>query len=169
MAQRKVVVQRLTHEDFAPFGTFADLLNVSGVLTLGEPPIEFMPDILGLDTNGQDPSFSICRVMNRPPVIDKTEFHHNCGEGILPLDDDIYIHVGPPTTDGKPPLDAIKVFLARKGTLVVLKPDVWHHAPLPAYGSPVNVLIVLPPQTYKNDCVVVDLEEDQQIEVTVAA
>ncbi len=48
---------------------------------------------------------------------------------------------------------------------MVLNPGVWHHAPLSAFGYPVNVLIILPKRTYANDCTVVQLEGDDQIEI----
>jgi len=107
MANRnRLIAQRLTPEDFTQFGTFADMINSTSVNTFGDLPIQFMPDMLELNTGGKNPSFSICRVTNRPMVVDTTEFHSRCGEGILPLDDDVYIHVGPPTPDDKPPLGA---------------------------------------------------------------
>ncbi len=96
MTKRKIPLTRLTPEDFAPFGTFTNMIDPSGVTTFGQPPIQFMPDMLGLDTGGQNPSFSICRVTSRPLVIDTTEFHSYCGETILPLDGDVYIQSARP-------------------------------------------------------------------------
>jgi ureidoglycolate lyase len=52
-----------------------------------------------------------------------------------------------------------------RGTLVVLRPGVWHHAPFTIDGKPANVLVVLPERTYANDCVVVELSAEEQVEI----
>jgi ureidoglycolate lyase len=51
-----------------------------------------------------------------------------------------------------------------KGTLVVLRRGVWHHAPFAAGKSAVNAIIVLPERTYKNDCIVVDYSGEKSVE-----
>jgi ureidoglycolate lyase len=113
-------------------------------------------------------SFSTCRVEKRDPVIDVTEYHSSCGEGMLPLDGDVLIHVGPASAaDGTVPLDKIKVFRVPKGTMVVVRPGVWHHAPFVVDGDAANVLIVLPERTYANDCIVVELSEADRIGVEI--
>ena len=54
----------------------------------------------------------------------------------------------------------MQVFRVPMGTMVVLRPGVWHHAPFTVDDDPANVLIVLPERTYANDCLVVELGED---------
>ena len=109
-------------------------------------------------------SFSGLRIEQREPVIDVTEYHSETAEGILPIDNDILIHVGPASPKGcDVPLDKFKVFYVPKGTIVVLRPGVWHHGPFTANGRPANILIVLPERTYANDCVVVELDESDHI------
>jgi ureidoglycolate lyase len=118
-----------------------------------------------LDLGGRGiASFSVCRVEDRQPVVDVTEHHTACGEGILPLDAEVLIHVAPATPPGEVPWDRIRLFRVPKGTFVSLKAGVWHHAPLLAEaGAPAaNVLIVLPERTYANDCVVEELSPEQQ-------
>ena len=111
-------------------------------------------------------SFSTCRVEKRDPVIDVTEYHSTCGEGMLPLDSDVLIHVGPASpSDGTVPLEKIRVFKVPKGTMVVVRPGVWHHAPFVVDGGAANVLIALPERTYANDCIVVELGEADRMTV----
>ena len=99
-------------------------------------------------------------------IINASEYHNFTGEGMMPLDNDIYFHVGPATVPGAaPPLDDIRVFYAPKGTMIVLRPGVWHHAPFSVNADPVNALIVLPQRTYANDCQVVELPESDWIAV----
>jgi len=105
-------------------------------------------------------------VEKREPIIDVTEYHSFTAEGILPLDNDILIHVAPATPpDGPVPLDKIRVFRVPTGTMVVLRPGVWHHAPFTVNEAPANVLIVLPMRTYANDCEVVPLDEGERIKI----
>ena len=109
--------------------------------------------------------FSVCRVCERPPVIDVTEYHNLTGEGVLPLDADALIHVAPAGVEGPPPLDKVEAFRVPKGTFVSLNPGVWHHAPFAHNADVANVLIVLPERTYATDCHVTELEPAEQIEI----
>ena len=163
---KTVAVRSLDAEGFRPFGSFANLINPR-TERLGTPPIEFYRDIIQQDLGGPSTSsFSICRVEARSPVIDVAEYHNRCCEGILPLDNDILIHVGPATPPSAPvPVDRLQVFRVPQGTMVVLRPGVWHHAPFTADDDPANVLIVLPERAYANDCIVVGLDESQRVEI----
>ena len=163
---RTVKVEKLSVEAFLPFGLYANLIDPN-TDKIGAPPIEFFRDMLLQDLGGASlASFSTCRVEKRDPVIDVTEYHSSCGEGMLPLDGDILIHVGPASpSDGTVPLDKVKVFKVPKGTMVVVRPGVWHHAPFVVNGDVANVLIVLPERTYANDCTVIELREADRITV----
>jgi ureidoglycolate lyase len=162
---RKEKVKELTLESFAKYGTFANLINPKAE-KLGAEPIEFYRDMARLDLGGRSIAlFSTCRVCKRPPVVDVTEFHHGTGEGILPLDADALIHVGPATPVGEVPLDRIEIFRVPKGTFVSLNPGVWHHAPFAHNADVANVLIVLPERTYAIDCHVTEIPEKDQIEI----
>ena len=165
---RSVAMEELSVEKFLPFGSYAKLIDPKAE-RLGSSPIEFFPDILQQSLGGTtDLSFSVCRVTKKDLVIDNTEYHNYTGEGILPLDNDVLIYVAPatpPNTDV--PLDKIKVFRVPKGTMVVLRPGVWHYAPFAINDSPVNVLIVLPERTYVNDCVIIEIPEADQIAIDI--
>lgn len=163
---RAVKVKNLTIEEFMPYGTYANLINPNSE-KLGAPPIEFFRDMIQQNLGaGGLASFSTCRVEKREMIIDVTEYHTRTAEGILPLDNDIFIHVGPATpSDGCVPTEKIVVFQVPKGTMVVLRPGVWHHAPFTVNDKPANVLIVLPERTYANDCQVVQLKGKDQISI----
>ncbi len=160
MSATRLVVERLSSEAFAPFGTFAALLPSPESRPLGAGEIiRFWPDaggVVGLGPQGgNQAALGICQVQWRPWQIDTCEYHSFTSEGILPLDGDIMLHVGPPTGDDVPQVERLQVFYVPKGTAVVIKPGVWHHAPFAANeGVQVNTLILLPPRTYANDCVV---------------
>ncbi len=161
---RTVQIETLSAEAFWPFGFIANHTDPSGE-KIGAAPIEFFRDMAQLDLGrATKASFSTCRVEQRAPVIDVTECHSRTGEGVLPLDADVLIHVGPAAPNGTVPLEQFRVFRVPRGTLVVLRPGVWHHAPFVLNGA-ANVLIVLPERTYANDCVVVNLPESDQIRI----
>ena len=105
-------------EAFLPFGTYNTLVDPKTTV-ISEKPIKFFRDIVQLGLGGACmPSFSTCRVEKRDPVIDITEYHTRCCEGILPLDNDALIHVGPAKPVGEaPPLSEFRVFHIPKGRL----------------------------------------------------
>ena len=163
---KTVQVQELSVEAFLPFGTYARHLDPDGS-TLEGRPVAFIPDMVQLNLGGHTiASFSTCRVGPRDPVIAFSEYHTSCGEGILPLDNDILIHVGPPTSARVGlPVDKIQVFRVPQGTAVALRPGVWHGAPFTVNDQPANVLVVLPERTYANDCAVVLHEPEDKIQI----
>jgi ureidoglycolate lyase len=161
---RKVKIKELSLKDFQIYGSFAALVNPKRH-HFGEPPIEFYRDMLQLTLGAPAASFSICRVEKRPLIVEKSEVHSRCGEGIIPLDSDILIHCGPASRPGVFPSELIEVFRVPRQTMVVLKPGVWHHAPFAYKSNCANVVIVLPERTYANDCEVLELDEDQKIQI----
>ncbi len=164
---RNVKPRELTMKSFHPYGNFAKMVDPAprGII-IGERPIEFFRDMVPLRTGVHGVlMFSVNRVAKRPMVIDVSEYHNYCGEGMLPLDGDILMHVGPATPGGEVPLDDIEVFRVPKGTFVALDPAIWHHASFPYQCDEVNVLVVLPERTYENDCHVVQLKESDHIKI----
>jgi ureidoglycolate lyase len=161
---RTVHIETLSTESFWPFGFIANHTDPNGE-KIGTAPIEFFRDMAQLDLGqATKASFSTCRIKQREPVIDVTECHSRTGEGVLPLDADVLIHVGPATPNGIVPLEQFRVFRVPHGTLVVLRPGVWHHAPFVLNGT-ANALIVLPERTYANDCEVINLAESDKIRI----
>ncbi len=163
---RTVQVKELQVETFMPFGFYANMID-PGTEKIGSAPIEFFRDMLQLELgNAGRVSFSTCRVEPRELIIDVSEYHSTAGEGILPLDNDVLMHVGPATpADGQVPADKIEVFRVPQGTMVVLRPGVWHHASFTTNGKPANMLIALPERLYANDCHVCELKKEEQIKI----
>ena len=163
---RTAKIRELTVEEFLPYGSYANLIDPTSE-KLGSPPIEFFRDMVQQDlgTVGSA-SFSTCRVEKREMVVDATEYHTQSAEGVLPIDNDVLIYVAPATPpDSRVPTDKIVVFRIPKGTMVVIRPSVWHHAPFTTNDTPANVLIVLPERTYANNREVFQLEENDRIRI----
>ncbi len=165
---KEIAWKKLTAEEFERYGTCSTMLNPTGP-RLGAEPIQFFRDMVQ-STLGAVPvaSFGVCRVVKRPFVLDVSEYHNGCCEVVLPLDGDVLMHVAPAGPSKEFPFDDAEVFLVPRGTMAVLRPGVWHHAPY-AYGSDVvNCLIMLPERTYYNDCTVWEFPADRHVRITGA-
>lgn len=162
---KTIKAQPLTIEDFAPFGTFVNLLDPKG-FSIGDEFSQFYPDFVRMTTKpGEELAFSVSHVKYRETnLVDAVEYHTHTGEALLPMDGDMLLHVAPPT-NGVVRVDLTNAFYVPKGTLVVLKTAAWHSAPLAAQPGEMNVMILLPERVYMNDCIVVPLEEKDQFVV----
>ena len=160
MKDSMIKPKELTLENFRKYGSFVRLSDISDkdFFRIGKSPVEFFPDLVSLNTDGEILGVSICRVFPREMKIDLTEHHNYTEEGILPLDGDVLIHVGCPT-EGELPPGEIEVFKVPKLTFVRLKKGVWHHAPFSLEDRAVNCLILLAERTYHNDCEVEEIVE----------
>jgi ureidoglycolate lyase len=161
---KKILLKKLTMENFRRYGVYADMLNPE-ISKSG--PVSFVPDMARLDLgHSANASFSVTKVEPRKNIINFMEYHTFTGEGILPLDGDIYVHLAPPTPKGVIPMDKVEAFFVPKGTLLSIRMGVWHGAPFAAGSEPVNVMCVLPERTYANDGYFHMVPEDEQIKIT---
>lgn len=160
---RTVTVEPLTLEAFAPFGQFYSMTQPQGYALCGELH-RFFPDRLTADSQHRVGYSPILVKKPEKMVITQQEYHTTTWEMILPLNDDIILHVAP-ASGGTPVTELAKAFLVPKNTLVKLNSSVWHLAPLPANVDELAAMIILPECTYANDCTVVDLTPEQQFEI----
>ena len=160
---KKITAQPITHEDFAPFGQFYTMDKPEGYGLSGEIHT-FYPDRLTADSNHRVGYSPITVKKPEKMIITQQEYHTTTWEMILPLNDDMILHVAPASA-GKPVIDYAKAFVVPKNTLVKMNSAIWHLAPLPANKDELNAIIILPECTYANDCTVVDLNEDEQFEI----
>ena len=160
---KTIKAQPITREDFAPFGEFYNMAQPDGYALVGAIH-KFFPDRMTTTCGGRL-AFSPL-VVNKPHrmIITQQEYHTTTEELILPLDDDMIIHVAPASA-GNVITDYVKAFIVPKNTLVKLKAAIWHLAPLPTNKEQLTALIILPECTYANDCPVVDLSADEQFEI----
>ena len=157
-------VSQLDAGCFQKYGVFSDFVHVDS-FSIGSPPCEFFRDLAVLDLGSHtSASFSICRIGNRPTVIDCLEYHNCTGEGMMPLDGDVYLCFAPASLANEIPLENVEVFFVPRHTMITIRPGVWHCAAYTVGSDSVDVLIILPERTYTNDCVVVPLIDGNQIE-----
>jgi ureidoglycolate lyase len=161
---KKVKVQQLSLEAFKKYGYYANMIDPDGEY-FGKDPSRFYPDMVPFNSSSKNIGLSVCKISKREKIIDAMEYHTNTPEGIMPLDADVLMQVAPVSPDGEVPLDKIEVFYIPKGTMVVIRPGVWHHSVFVKDSESVNVLIVLPERTYANDCIVVDLKSEEYVQI----
>lgn len=159
---RKIKAGELTKEAFEPYGSYVSITNPSGHC-MGT----FYNDKILYHVSGDMPiGFSplVCEKEEKM-IVTKAEYHNTTGEGIVVMDDDVILHVAPPS--GEPCPELTEAFIVPKGTMVALKTGVWHMGVMPVHNEKVHVLIVLPERIYKNDCHVVQYDEQEQIEIVL--
>lgn len=159
----KIKAEKITNENFAPFGRFYNMSEPAGYALQGELH-RFFPDRL---TASAFCNLAFSPIMVRKPekmIITQQEYHTTTWEMILPLNDDMIIHCAPASA-GKSINEFAKAFIVPKNTLVLINAAIWHLAPLPATKDELNAMIILPECIYANDCTVVDLAEDQCFEI----
>ena len=160
---KQIKVQPLSREAFFPFGEFYEMTSPDGYPLCGAIH-KFYPDRLTTSCQGRLAFSPLVVQRQERTVITQQEYHTTTEELIMPLDDDMILHVAP-ASGGAIVTDHAKAFLVPKNTLVKLKAAVWHLAPLPATQAQLTALIILPECTYANDCTVVDLSPDEQFEI----
>jgi ureidoglycolate lyase len=152
-------------EAFAPYGAFASVMAPKGC-KMGDKPVEFYRDMvqqfLGF-TNTV--SYSACVVEQREWVITNTEYHNHCCEAIICLDGDYLAHFASASPANEEPFDNIEAFLVPKGTMVIVRPGVWHQAGFPYGCGEVHILCALPERAYVNDCVCIEIPKNKRITV----
>ncbi len=157
---RTVKVKPLTAESFRPYGSYASITNPTGN-HMGD----FYNDQVLFPVSGSMPLGLSPLVLHKAEkmVVTASEYHNTTGEAIVVMDDDIIFHAAPPTKDPVPELT--EAFYVPCGTVLQIHTGVWHYGGFPVNREQAHVLIVLPQRIYKNDCVVVQYEEKDQIEI----
>lgn len=154
---RTIKAEKISIEGFAPFGSYCEMMNPSGLPLCGEFH-KFYPDRV-TGTMVGTMAFSPIVVKKNEMEIKQVEYHTSTWEGIMPINDDMIIHVSP-ASGNYPVVDETKAFIVPKGTMVKINAAIWHLAPLPANEEYLNAMIILPECTYARDCPVIDLKEE---------
>ena len=165
---KKIKVQQLSRDSFHKFGDYAMLIDPLSEPATGakDATVAFFRDMLPVELGGAAPSFSTCRIMPRDMVVTDAEYHNHTCEVAMPLDQDAIIWVAPAGAAMELNTDEVEAFYVPQGTIVKLRPGVWHHALFAVENRPLNVMIVLPERAYLNDihCVSVPAEDQVMVE-----
>ena len=113
---RQIKVEALTNEAFAPFGQFYSMEQPQGYALCGELH-KFFPDRVNADSNHRVGYSPILVKKPAKMVITQQEYHTTTWEMILPLNDDMILHVAP-ASGGTPVTHLTKAFRVPKNTLI---------------------------------------------------
>ena len=160
---RTIKLKQLSPEFCQKYGGYVNLLE--NLTTSQDGPVAFHPDKVVQTISSHMVGMSLLEVRPRPLVVDETEYHNYTSESMLPIDCDMITHVAPAAPGGQPKPDDFEAYLIPKGTLLTIRPGVWHHATYTLPGESGHCLIVLPERTYTNDCVCMTLPQDDQIKI----
>lgn len=159
---RQIKAEPITVEAFAPYGSFCKMTEPSGHALCGEFH-SFYPDRVTGSIVGNI-AFSPITVKKNDMIVKAVEYHTSTWEGILPINDDMIIHVAP-ASGATPVPELTKAFLVPKGTMVKLNAAIWHLTPNPANEEMLYAMIILPECTYARDCPVIDLDEKDWVQI----
>lgn len=155
----------VNREAFAPYGVYYDMLRPDGYALEGEIH-KFYPDRIS-ESAATRIGYSPITVKKEGHMkVKAVEYHTTTPEMILPLNDDMIIHVAP-ASGGTPVTGLTEAFIIPRGTLVKINTAIWHLAPLPVHEEELHAMIILPECTYANDCTVVELKEEEQFEIVL--
>lgn len=157
----KLTAVKLTQDGFAPFGSYFNIYDVDQNM---QGDFSYYPDVTAalLGSNSLT-GFSVCGINKREMKVDVVEMHENTEEVEFCMSCDSVVLAGE-CSGNIPDLSKFKAFVVPKDTLVRFKRKVWHYVPFPLKDIRAMVLTALPPFTYTNDSVVVNLDETIEIE-----
>ena len=160
---RTIKAEPLTREAYAPFGTYYSFTEPEGYSLNGELH-RFFPDRVSESYTTRAGFSPILVKKPEKMVITQVEYHTTTPEIIMPLNDDMIIHVAP-ASGGTPVPELTHAFIVPQHTLVKINTAIWHLAPLPVHVDELAAMIVLTECTYANDCTVVDLGAEEYFEI----
>jgi ureidoglycolate lyase len=142
-----VIAEPLTSAGFAPFGTV--LGSPSSPPDAAGPGWSWWAETARLPGDARPYAVGHLTLAPAPPVVDWAERHERAAELIAPLCGVCAVYVAPP---GDAP-GGFRAFRVPAGAGVVLRPGVWHGAPL-ALDGPGAALVLLPLGTGTDDTAV---------------
>ncbi len=150
-------IEPLSAAAFAPFGTVIERPNAEA--TASGPGFQWFGELVDLQGGSQPYAVGIVSLTPAPLRFDWAERHEQTDELIVPMGGGCLIYVGPAdAADLSTALDQVRVFRLAPGQAALLRPGVWHGAPL-AESAALDVLIVLLHHTGRQDTRIVRFEQ----------
>jgi ureidoglycolate lyase len=147
-----LTVQELTAAGFAPFGEV--IAQPDRQSDASGPGWQWWAETMLLPRDERPHSIGYLRLQPGNRRADWAERHMQSPEVVVPLGGDCLVYVGPPDHLEEPArlpaLERFQVFRVRSGQGVVLRPGVWHGAPL-ALDAPLAALVLLLQGTGQTD------------------
>lgn len=164
---KEISPKELSKETFSKYGSYYNMQSPKGIC-LGDSSCKFFHDRVSMYLSSEIVGFSVMQTEKKDGIIDELEYHDHTCEALLPMDGDVYMQVAPASGKDAVPYSQLEVFRIPKGTLVTLRPGVWHAGAFCRDKNSVNILVVLPERCYGTDCTIVKLPEDQKVKILYA-
>lgn len=156
----EIAIQDVTAENFAPYGQV--IAQPARPQDGSGPGWRWWGELAHLQGGDRPYTIGYLDLKPAPLRFDWAERHMLSDELLAPLGGSCLVYVAPadfPDEPGRlPALERFEVFRVRQGQAVLLKPGVWHGAPL-AEDHPLNVLVILLHNTSAQDGYVCHFED----------
>lgn len=154
---RKIKVQMLTREGFAPYGK---VLALDDIEPAGGNPATHMwyPQVSIVD---RATSLNWMEIFPREFTAQKFEAHDHTSENLIPMTGGMIVTCMPA---GALDVDKLAAFYIPQGKGVSFDPGVWHFVPYPI-GEPVKVAVIFANGTSSNDIYFDELPEEVGLEL----
>ena len=154
--KRVLKVQKLTAENFAPYGQVVEYKTLQPAAV--EKEYTFWNNLAQLSIEGKV-DFCILEVVKRERTFSKIERHIRTEEAFFALDGDNIILTAQPTPGEKfPDPETVAAFYLEQGKGVIFKQGAWHWLPFPLKEK--NTLLILCRQgTSDGDLEIVDMQD----------
>jgi len=161
MKERMLTVSDITVEDFQGYGLYLDTETAQPAHESEQ--FNFWNKLAVLPLK----SASFCIVESYPQgAMESSTFeqHGDTPEVLIPTDGEIVLVIALPDKDdnARIDMDSVKAFRLPAGKAVVLKPFVWHYAPL-VKDRPVKTFVVFEEQTPDNDLHMRHTDQEQEV------
>jgi ureidoglycolate lyase len=161
MPELKLRVEPVTAEAFAPFGDV--IATPSRAQDAEGPGWRWWAETTALRGDDRPWTVGYLDLEPAPPArFDWAERHMRSPEAVVPLSGACLLYVAPPDDPEEPgrlpQLDAFRVFRLEPGTGVVLRPAVWHGAPIVVDG-PTKAIVLLLEGTGRTDVTKVPFDD----------
>lgn len=155
---KKIKVQMLTKEAFAPFG---DVLETEGHEPGGEAGMYKWYEKLAAVDGAETVSINFLTAIQRDYAFQKFEAHDRTTETVLPLTGGLIV-AGIPA--GKVSEDRVQAFYVPVGKGISWAPGAWHYAPFPV-GGDATCAVIFRHGTGGDDAVFDELPEEMGFEL----
>lgn len=172
MSIRKIKVQKLTREAFAPYGTVVDWPSeqeADGFALRSSDRFDFFPKLGSLACDHDSMQVGIATHYKRPYRTVNMERHYHTEELMVPLTNPIILIFA--KNDGldpneEPDIDKVEAFLINTTQGVVVNTGVWHWTPF-AVGGDSRIICIFAENTSAQDCDVRKFPDGQVLEIMV--
>ena len=170
MSIRKIKVQPLTRENFAPYGTVIDWPSAQEAPEYelrSSDRFDFFPKLGSLACDHDAMQVGIATHYKRPYRTVNMERHYHTEELMVPLTNPIILIFA--KNDGldpseEPDIDQVEAFLIQTTQGVVVNTGVWHWTPF-AVGGDSRIICIFAENTSAQDCDVRKFPDGQVLEI----